>query len=247
MDIRHLCTFAASKQKKIRMKQVDSIERSEQREPSELARRWPSREGLRQSQRTKQHFDDIAASYADSSDGKFCAPAYGALKREVEKFASGKWLDVSCGTGTVLSMLSDSSLKKYGVDFSEKMIEEACCNVGKDVNLYVASAEKMPFERDTFDVVTCSFAFHHYTQPEAVLQEFRRVMKPGATLIIADPYISQPFRAMMNPLLRFCDNGDYHMYGKKELTRLMKRNGFQMQDFQRINKRSFSCRCVAAN
>ena len=36
------------------------------------------------------------------------------------------------------------------------------------------------------------------------------------------------------------------MYGQKELSRLMSKNGFQMQDFQLINKRSFSCRCVAA-
>ena len=197
-------------------------------------------------EKTKQHFDKIAASYAESSDGKFCAPAYGALKEEVEKFKSGKLLDVSCGTGTVLSLLEHSPLEKYGVDFSEKMIEEARSVVGDKAQLYVASADAMPFERDTFDVVTCSFAFHHYIHPEAVLQEFRRVMKPDATLIIADPYVPQPLRSMLNPLLRFSDNGDYHMYGQKELSRLMSKNGFQMQDFHLINKRSFSCRCVAA-
>lgn len=197
-------------------------------------------------EKTKQHFDRIAADYAESSDGKFCAPAYGALKTEVEKFISGKWLDVSCGTGTVLSMLSGSPLEKYGVDFSEKMIEEAQHTIGNQAKLYVASAETMPFERDTFDVVTCSFAFHHYIHPTAVLQEFRRVMKPGATLIIVDPYILQPLRSMINPLLRFSNNGDYHMYGQKELNRLMNENGFQMQDFHRINKNSFSCRCIAA-
>ena len=197
-------------------------------------------------EKTKQHFDKIAASYAESSDGKFCAPAYGVLKEEVEKFKSGKLLDVSCGTGTVLSLLEHSPLEKYGVDFSEKMIEEAHNAVGDKAQLYVASADAMPFERDTFDVVTCSFAFHHYIHPETVLQEFRRVMKSGATLIIADPFVPQPLRSMLNPLLRFSDNGDYHMYGQKELSRLMSKNGFQMKDFQLINKRSFSCRCVAA-
>ena len=197
-------------------------------------------------EKTKQHFDKIAAFYAESSDGKFCAPAYGVLKEEVEKYKSGKLLDVSCGTGTVLSLLEHSPLEKYGVDFSEKMIEEARSVVGDKAQLYVASADAMPFERATFDVVTCSFAFHHYIHPEAVLQEFRRVMKPGATLIIADPFVPQPLRSILNPLLRFSDNGDYHMYGQKELSRLMSKNGFQMQDFQLINKRSFSCRCVAA-
>ena len=59
-------------------------------------------------------------------------------------------------------------------------------------------------------------------------------------------FVPQPLRSLLNQLLRFSDNGDYHMYGQKELSRLMSKNGFQMQDFQQINKRSFSCRCVAA-
>ena len=196
-------------------------------------------------EKTKLHFDKIAASYDESSDGRFCAHAYEALKDEIEKFKSGKYLDVSCGTGAVLSLLQHSSLEKYGIDFSEKMIEKAKNDIGEYAKLYVASAEKMPFAENTFDVVTCSFAFHHYIHPEKVLQEFRRVMKVGATLIIADPFVPQPFRSIMNPLLRFGDNGDFHMYGCKELNHLMKDNGFCMESFRRVNKNTFLCRCVA--
>lgn len=196
-------------------------------------------------EKTKQHFDEIATSYAESSDGKFCAPAYNALKQEIEQCPNGKLLDVSCGTGTVLSILGQSPLEKYGVDFSEKMIEEARRILGSAAQLYVASAEVMPFEGGTFDVVTCSFAFHHYIHPAQVLQEFHRVMKPSATLIIADPYLPQPLRSLMNPLLRFSDNGDYHMYGHRELNLLMSKSGFQMDCFRLIDRRVFLCRCVA--
>ena len=197
-------------------------------------------------EKTRLHFNKIAASYADSSDGRFCEPAYGALKKEVEKTTRGKLLDVSCGTGLLLSSLHDSPLEKYGVDFSENMIEEAHANVGDEAKLYVASAETMPFKHGTFDVVTCSFAFHHYTNPAKVLREFRRIMKPGAALIIADPYVAQPLRSILNPLLRFGDNGDFHIYGKKELNHLLNKSGFLMEDFRRISKRVFLCRCVAA-
>ena len=190
-------------------------------------------------EKTKEHFDNIASTYAESSDGKFCKPVYKSIIKELEKFKSGKWLDVSCGTGTVLSMLSSSPLEKYGVDFSEKMIEEAQRNVGENVQLYVASAEEMPFDKDTFDVVTCSFAFHHYVHPGVVLQEFHRVMKPEATLIIVDPYLPQPLRYLINPLLRFSNNGDYHMYGQRELNKLMRENGFLMEDYLRVDKRVF--------
>lgn len=195
---------------------------------------------------SKKHFDNIAATYAESSDGRFCQPAYATLKRELEKFTTGKWLDVSCGTGTVISMLDQSPLKKYGIDFSEKMIAEARRKVGDGAQFFVASAEEIPFDCNTFDVVTCSFAFHHYIHPDEVMYEFRRIMKPGATLLIADPFVPQPLRTLVNPMLRFSDNGDYHMYGKRELTRLMKDSGFRMEDFRRIDKRVFLTRAIVA-
>jgi len=200
---------------------------------------------LKIAEKSRRHFNDIAACYDDSYDGKFCSQAYGELKREVEEFTTGKWLDVSCGPGTLLSLMSHSPLQKYGIDFSEKMIEEARCNVGEDTELFVASADNLPFEHDTFDVVTCSFAFHHYLYPSLVLKELYRVMKSGATLIIADPYFSQPRRSIINPLLRFSNNGDYHMYGRKELGRLMRNNGFLTDSFWRINKHTFICRSLA--
>lgn len=192
-----------------------------------------------QAEKTKKHFDSIASTYSDSSDGRFCESAYKPILQELGQYKLGKWLDVSCGTGTVLSILKDSPLEKYGVDFSEKMIEEARRNVGDDVRLYVASAEEMPFDKETFDVVTCSFAFHHYVRPAAVLRELRRIMKPEATLIIVDPYLPLPLRLLINPLLRFSNHGDYHMYGQRELERMMRVNDFIMEDFVRVGQRVF--------
>lgn len=196
-------------------------------------------------EKTKKHFDDIAADYAYSSDGRFCEPGYLPMVNELKNYASGKWLDLSCGTGTVLEMLSDSKLEKYGIDFSEKMIDEARRRLGDKTQLYVAPAEKMPFADDTFDIITCSFAFHHYVHPAAVLQELHRILKPNAKLIIVDPFIPQPFRFFMNPLLRFSNNGDYHMYGRHELKKLLCQHGFLMQEFNRIDKRIFFSKSTA--
>ena len=200
---------------------------------------------LNYTEKTKKHFDDIASNYANSSDGKFCKAAYDSIIAELEKFKSGKWLDVSCGPGTVLSMLSDSPLDKYGIDFSEKMIDEARNNVGDNTHLYVASAEELPFEDNAMDIVTCSFAFHHYIHPATVLHEFRRVMKKGASLAIVDPYLPQPLRFIINPLLRFSNNGDFHMYGRKELNKLMREHGFELENFKCIDKKYFFCQCKA--
>jgi ubiquinone/menaquinone biosynthesis C-methylase UbiE len=196
-------------------------------------------------EKSKKHFDAIAAVYPNSWDGRFCEPGYLPLVNELKNYASGKWLDVSCGTGTLLEMLSDSKLEKYGADFSEKMIAEARCRLGDNAQLFVAPAEQMPFEADTFDVITCSFAFHHYVHPDAVLQELHRILKPNAKLIIVDSFIPQPIRFFMNPLLRFANNGDYHMYGRNEIKKLLCQHSFQMQEYTRIDKHIFSYKSIA--
>lgn len=45
------------------------------------------------------------------------------------------------------------------------------------------TAETMPFETDSFDLVFSDFAFEHIVWPEDVIKEVRRVLKPGGTLV----------------------------------------------------------------
>src|SRR5262245_11886136 len=44
----------------------------------------------------------------------------------------------------------------------------------------------LPFPDATFSIVTCRFAFHHFTDPRAVLAEMRRVCRPGGRVVVAD-------------------------------------------------------------
>src|SRR5262249_33709663 len=48
------------------------------------------------------------------------------------------------------------------------------------------SAEALPFDDGTFDVVVCRAAFHHFARPARVLAEMRRVAAPRGRLLIAD-------------------------------------------------------------
>lgn len=190
-------------------------------------------------EKTIRHFNDIASTYADSHDGKFCEPVYEVMHSLLADTQSGTLLDVSCGNGELLSRLTDTSLRLCGVDFSPKMITEARKSLDGRAHLEVESAEHLPFADASVDVLTCTFAFHHYTHPDAVLKEFYRVMKPGATLLIADPFVPQPLRSLLNPLLRFSNNGDYHLYGKNEMNRIEEVAGFEVLQYTHINRRAF--------
>jgi ubiquinone/menaquinone biosynthesis C-methylase UbiE len=104
----------------------------------------------------------------------------------------------------------------FGVDLSEKMIQVAEAKLGKMADLRVSDSEKLPFPSGAFDLVMCTYSFHHYPNPGAVLSEMRRVLAPGGRLILADPTTAIPLvRQLANFVHLFTKDGTVRIYSKK--------------------------------
>lgn len=189
-------------------------------------------------EKTKQHFNETASNYNTSDDGKFVAGMYDVLVDEIQKSESGKILDVGCGNGNLFKMLPDGKYELYGVDFSENMIIEAKKNCEFKASFTVADAERLPFDDDTFDMIVCNASFHHYIHPDTVLEEMHRVLKDGGNVLIGDPYIPTGLRGLMNVVLKFSDEGDYHIYGLNEMENLFSKNGFAPVSSTRTGRRT---------
>ena len=174
-------------------------------------------------EKTKEHFNETASDYNNSSDGKFVEGMYDVLVEEIEKSESGKILDVGCGNGNLFTLLPENKYELYGVDFSQNMIIEAKSKC-RNATFSVADAEMLPFDDDSFDIVVCNASFHHYIHPDRVLEEMHRVLKDGGKLLIGDPYIPTGIRGVMNMMLRFSHSGDYHIYGFEEMENLLMEN-----------------------
>lgn len=101
-------------------------------------------------------------------------------------------LDVGCGTGTLLKMLSDPvgpSGRLTGVDLSPGMLKVARAKLcGLPAELVLANAEELPFPDASFDRVTTSLAVHEMTVTGRLntLKEMRRVLKPGGIAAVAE-------------------------------------------------------------
>ncbi|KAK9717730.1 trans-aconitate methyltransferase 1 [Basidiobolus ranarum] len=92
-----------------------------------------------------------------------------------------KALDVATGTGQVTKALADKFDHVHGIDISETMLSEA---VKKDnVTYSIGYAEDLPFEENSFDLVTVAEGAHWFTVP-SFLSEVKRVLKPNGTLAI---------------------------------------------------------------
>lgn len=96
-------------------------------------------------------------------------------------------LDIACGTGNQLvanrAVLPHAWL--IGVDRSLGMLRQARPKA-PDFNWVQADAAGLPFRAQSFDFVTCQYAFHHVQDKSAMLQAVWRVLRPGGRFVLSN-------------------------------------------------------------
>lgn len=95
-------------------------------------------------------------------------------------------LDVGSGLGYLKQFCDPCPHRFVGVEFSPGRLER-CRALGYEMHALDVDAEPLPFAEGSFDVVVCSHVLEHLAHPVAVLQEMRRVTRPGGLLILAVP------------------------------------------------------------
>ncbi len=98
-------------------------------------------------------------------------------------------LDAACGEGYGAALLSRSAARVSGVDVSAEAVAHARERYGARENLSFQEADvtRLPFEEDQFDAVVSFETLEHLEAQDAMLAEFRRVLKPGGFLLISSP------------------------------------------------------------
>jgi SAM-dependent methyltransferase len=92
-------------------------------------------------------------------------------------------LDVGCGSGSVLLAAARHGARVFGLDAAASMIAVARDRL-PDADLHVGDMETMPFENETFDVVTAFNAVQFAAGPQAAVHEMVRVTRPGGRVAI---------------------------------------------------------------
>ena len=151
-------------------------------------------------------------------------------------------LDVGCGTGALEQRVLTNgapSVQIVGVDASFAMLREAHSKLNGNGNGAVswnnALAESLPFRTASVDAVVCANSFHYYRHPVAVLAEFRRVVKPGGVLVLADWCHDFLACRIGQWALHLAHRTAIHRYGlercygMEEFTRMLISAGFQIE------------------
>src|SRR6201996_9348413 len=123
----------------------------------------------------------------------------------------GRVLEVGVGTGISLPLYAPH-LRIVGTDISEAMLDKAKARVTEQKlsnveGLAVMDAEKLEFADDSFDVVMAQYVVTAVPNPEAALDEFARVLRPGGALIIlsrvsADEGLRHFIEKRLQPVVR---------------------------------------------
>jgi len=168
-----------------------------------------------------QMFDNISGNY-DFLNHFLSMGIDKKWRRKVLKLVANKKhnkiLDIATGTGDLAIMLSQTNPDKIvGLDLSAGMLE-----VGKQkindkklnhiISLVQGDSENLPFENDSFDVITVAFGVRNFENLDKGLSEIQRVLKPNGLFVVLE--FSQPTKFPMKQLFYFYSNFILPVIGK---------------------------------
>lgn len=153
-----------------------------------------------------------------------------ALVREVLPAAlpGATLLDVGCGTGHWSRFFASLGYDVVGIDICAEMIAQAKSTKadGEEprCRYVLASAESIPFDDGSFDVIAAVTTLEFVTDPQAVLDEMVRCLRPGGTIVIGTLDRTASFNR--NRLARGKQPyASAHLFSMQELGELLERYG----------------------
>jgi ArsR family transcriptional regulator len=129
-------------------------------------------------------WEDIRGLYADE------AAIDARLAAAVAEVPGGSLLDIGTGTGRVLESVAPFVKAAVGVDHTRAMLDIARAKLDEPhfqhCQVRLADMYRLPFEADRFDTVTVNMVLRYAEEPERVLAEAARVLRPGGRLFLVD-------------------------------------------------------------
>jgi SAM-dependent methyltransferase len=142
------------------------------------------------------------------------------------KISQGRLLDIGCGYGFFLNAMKQHHWEVTGIEISKDGRQYARHQYGIDV--YSKPLETLSLPDGYFDAVTLFYVIEHIADPLTVLNEVKRILKPGGLVLIRWPHTT-PIIKMLGPLSKRLDlyHTPYHLYdfSKQTIERVLTLSG----------------------
>ncbi len=176
---------------------------------AEVVKPYPGQEGSKKEQ-VATMFDNISGKYdllnrvlSMGIDTIWRKRAIGMLRADKPKHI----LDIATGTADfAIEALRIHPEKITGVDISAGMLEIGReklkkRNLDDRIQLVLGDSEKLPFSNNSFDAATVAFGVRNFEHLEKGLADIRRVLRPGAKLVVLE--FSRPAAFPVKQLFAF--------------------------------------------
>ena len=123
----------------------------------------------------------------------------------LEKNPDLKWLDIGCGTGQLISMISKDfpDISYLGMDVAKNMVEKAAgATSGKNIRFVVTPIEEFT-TTEKYDIITCMHAFPYFPDKAGVIDKFASLLSDTGELIIVNSSTNNPWDLIVNFGLKF--------------------------------------------
>jgi ubiquinone/menaquinone biosynthesis C-methylase UbiE len=162
-----------------------------------------------------------------SNEGRVAAQIKGVIPVEGMSV-----LEVGAGTGRDGIELAALGAEVVSLDYSMPSLEMIGAQVGhgERVTLCCGDAFSLPFEEDTFDIVFHQGLLEHFRNPDDLIAENRRVLKPGGILLVDVPQRFHYYSIIKHVAIAFGAwfAGWETEFSVRELERLLEKHSFSI-------------------
>jgi ubiquinone/menaquinone biosynthesis C-methylase UbiE len=101
-------------------------------------------------------------------------------------------MDLGCGRGGVVELFWRDVQLAAGLDPDVPSLAE---HRARGMPVVTGRGEQLPFAGESFDLIVCIWVLEHLRDPEGVLREVRRVLRPGGHFVFLTPNLRNPLLA----------------------------------------------------
>ena len=160
---------------------------------------------------------------------------------------AGKWitqknslLEIGCGSGFFLTeALNQGFLSVRGVEPSREAVEKA--KLGKNAQIICDVMRPNLFDPQSFDIVCMFQVFDHLPNPNELLEECYKLLKPGGVVLILNHDVGSFSAKMLGANSPIIDIEHTYLYSKNTIRKIVSKHGFDVLEVGSVvNTYSFS-------
>ncbi|OIK09798.1 SAM-dependent methyltransferase [Bacillus sp. MUM 116] len=189
----------------------------------------------------QQQFGKSAESYVTSEIHKLGKDLQIMLQM-AEVSGNEVLLDVATGGGHTANAFAPLVKQVTAVDLTAEMLQAAETfikgNGHQNVDFVLGDAEKLPFPDQSFDILACRIAPHHFPNVDKFLEEVYRVLKPGGQFLLDDNVVPEEdeYDQFYNYIEKKRDYSHFRAWKKTEWLRMLELNGLDIAEWHRFEK-----------